>query len=188
MSRKFLDDIKTDINTLWADNITGNISPADLRGPIIDSIDSLKQDEGQIASTAPTIGLVLTGTFQDLITTYDIESGDDGSFLKTFFASGQIQSSATPGFSYQCVGRVTVEAANNETIEFSVGINSVPIGFIGALTGNANNDLSVDFSHFERAASANDNFTLMARAADGAATIDIQAILMTLIIWPTNNP
>ncbi len=188
MTRRFLDDIKEDIAQLWPNNITGAISPADLRGPVLDMVDSLKQDECELEGSAPTVGLALTGTFVSLTTVFDGESGGDGVFLKPDFANGVIVGATTAGFSYLITGDITVEANNNETIELVVGVNGVPTGFIGALTGNSNNDLSVSISHFVRTSESDAVYTLMARAADGAATIDIQEASMIAIIWPTNNP
>ena len=71
MTRRFLDDIHSDVTTLFADNVTGNISPADLRSVFNDTLDSTIQDEADIFSTGPTAGIVLTGTFASLTTIYD---------------------------------------------------------------------------------------------------------------------
>ena len=48
MSRIFLDDLRADIAALFADNTIGAISPANLRGIMLDTIDSTIEDEGGI--------------------------------------------------------------------------------------------------------------------------------------------
>ena len=188
MARRFLDDIRSDIASQFADNSNGNISPADLRSVTVDMLDSSVQDECDIFSTAPTVGLVLNGTFSDLTTIYDGQEGGDGLFLIPSFASGMVAGTSTPGFTYVVIADITVEASNNEEIDFSIGINGVATGFIGSVVGDGMRDQSVRVENLDRTAPASAVYTLMARAADGAATPTIQDVILRVIIVPTNNP
>ena len=65
MARRFLDDVRADIQSLLPDNITGEISPADMRTLLTDITDSTIQDEciitGDVGAT-----FALTGAFQPI--------------------------------------------------------------------------------------------------------------------------
>lgn len=188
MARRFLDDIRDDVTTLFADNISGNISPADLRSVFDDTIDSVIQDEADIFSNAPTVGVVLTGTFAALTTVYDVNGGGDGSFLTPSFSSGTITGSVTQGFSYTIRGAVTIAAGNNEEIEFAIGIDGVAEPFFATAVGDGVRDQSISVGAFDRTAKISAVYTLMARAVDGAATITVDAVRLVAVIQPTNNP
>lgn len=188
MTRRFLDDIRSDVTTLLADNMAGDISPADMRSIFDDTIDSTIADEGEIFSTASTIGVVLTGTFASLTTIYDVNGGGDGNFLNPAFASGTITGSGTAGFSYTVRAAITIAAGNNEEVEFAIGINGVAEPYFATLVGDGARDQSVSIGAFDRTSSISAVYTLMARAADGAATIDVDAVRLVAVIQPTNNP
>lgn len=188
MTRRFLDDVRTDIATLFGNNITGEISPADLRSVTIDMLDSSIADEAELFSTAETVGLVLDGTFTSLATIYDAEEGDDGNFLNTAFSLGTVTGTGTAGFSYTVRAAITIEAGNNEVIEFSVGINGVADPYFATLVGDGTKDQSVSIGAFDRSAASASVYTLMARAVDGSATVTVSAVRLVVIIQPTNNP
>lgn len=187
MARRFLDDIREDIVTLFADNTGGNISPADLRSVTRDSLDSTVPDEGDIFSTAPTVGVVLTGTYVDLTDIYDGGAGD-GSFIDTDFAAGTITGGAIAGFSYTIRAAITLNASNNEVIEFAIGIDGVAEPYFATITGDGMRDQSVSVGAFDRTSGISTVYTLMARAVDGDATITVDAVRLVLVIQPTNNP
>ncbi len=188
MARRFLDDIRTDIANEMADNVLGDITPAIMRARLNDLIDSTIGDEADLFSTSSTAGIVLTGTFASLATIYDAEAGGDGDFLNTAFAAGTITGTSTPGFTYTIAASITVMGANNEEIEFAIGINGVAGDFFATLVGDGLRAYSVSLIGLDRSASASAVYTLMARASDGAATITVDAVRLVVVIQPTNNP
>ena len=188
MTRRFLDTLRNTANVLLADNTNRDISPSDVRNIIIDTIDSTVQDEGEIFSTSPTAGVVLTGTFSSLTAIYAAGGSDGGGFINTDFAAGTIVGSSTAGFSYTVRAYVTVNTSNNEEVEFAIGIDGVEDPFFATLTGNGTRNQSVSVGAFDRSASSGAVYTLMARAVDGSATITVDSVRLVVVIQPTNNP
>jgi hypothetical protein len=187
MTRRFLDDVRANIATLIADNTSGDTSNEDIRVQMLDLLDSAIQDECNISSNTNT-GIVLTGSFQNLTTPYQEQAGGDATFLIPNFGSGTITTNVVPGFSYTMFGQITLEAANNDNIDFVIGINGVPQGYIGSIHGDGSNEVSTALRAFVRAAGISDIITIMALAQDGAAVVDVLSIELVLVIVPTNNP
>ena len=186
MTRKFLDQIKTDMETILPDNLTNEVSPADIRTVITDVMDSTKQDEGVISGGA--VGVApLDGVFQSLAS-FDTEEGDDAIFLKLNAAAGQIQTASTAGYTYQISAKIAFDAGNNN-LEFTIGMNGTPIGFITRDEGAGNNDqVTIQVGYFSRSTPADAVFTLMVRAVDGSANLNVVETALAAVIWPTNNP
>ncbi len=189
MTRRFLDDIVIDINTLLADNIAGDISAADLRGPLLDMMDSLKQDEAELVSTGSTDGLATTVAFANLDTVYGAQVGGDGLFLKPTFAQGTIITNTLPGFGYSITGQINIAGSNNVQILLAVGVNGLPVGFVSTLESTSLGEFeTVSVRHFLRTAAADDVITLMLATPDGTSSVNISDAQMAVVIQPTNNP
>lgn len=188
MARKFLDTIKDNINSDFLDNTSGLITPEELRDIANDLVDSLKADEAELASSAETTGIALTGTFANLATVYSSGTGDDGDFLNVNFAAGTVTGTATAGFSYQLSGTLVIEATNNEVIELTFGVDGVATGGVVTIVGNGTDDASRHWQSFVRSAPASGVFSIMARAQDGSATIDVVSARFVAAVLPTNNP
>ena len=189
MSRRFLDDVRSDIISLFPNNSTGQISAQDLRQVTTDMVDSCVSDECAIYSTGTTQGIALTGTFSSFATIYDAQVGGDGNFLKPAFAGGTITGSSTGGFTYRALVHLTVGPGNNERLEFAIGVNGAPAeGFRPDIVGNGADPQTVNVDLLELSARSNAIFTIMARAVDGSATIDVIDARFVVAVMPTNNP
>ena len=189
MARRFLVDIISDVNSLLADNIDGDISPQDLRTPLLDMIDSLKQDEASISATGSTLGLATTVALADLTSVYDAQNGGDGDFLQPVFGSGTITGTDVAGFSYSITGAISVAATNNVAISLSVGVNGLQEGFVARHEASgATEYYTVGVRLFVNSAAADDVFTLMIATPDGITTVNIADANMTVVVHPTNDP
>lgn len=189
MSRIFLDDLRAATTALFADNTTGDISPADLRGVMLDTIDSTVQDECNLAATAPTLALATTASFVPL-SVYGEDNGGDGVFLTPDFVSGTITTAAEAGFTYTINCNATIESLQNSVpCEFVVLENGIPDGLAFALTGDGKDDpVSIAIRHLINAAPASAVYSIGIRTPDGASTLDVMAIEVIAVIHPTNNP
>ena len=187
MARRFLDDIRADIQTEFANNTVGAITAADVRNVLTDIIDSTVQDEGFLYTQTTSAAIPLTGTFQN-IDPWTEELGGDGEFVIPNLSSGNIATGAHGGWSYDLAFELRVTAANNEVFEFTLGRNGVPYGYIASLEGNGADERSVSGSMPIIASVSTEVITLMARAVDGAGNLVIEGGLLGVTVLPTNNP
>ena len=189
MARKFLDDVRAEINTLINDNASGEISPLDVRTCLIDIVDSGVQDESYIFGDVPDQPFALTGAYQSIGTLYTTGVPAVPGFVTPNSGAGTITLSATAGFTYSIKTQITLSTSNNEEVDFRIGINGVPVGYVGSIIGSAGGrELSVSVEYILLAAGVSDVITLMARAADGSGTMSVDSIFLFAAILPTNNP
>ena len=191
MTRRFLDEIRAEINAQIVTNAAGDITAALLNPLMIDTIDSCIQDECAIASNTTSLAVPTTATWASLGTgVYDIVTGGDGDFLSPDEVIGDISSSDTAGFTYLVEGKVSIEGINqNTSIEFSILADGVPVGFIASVTGgHGERPLSTSFSHLSLSTPAGTHYTIGVNTPNGAETIDIGSVGLSLTIQPTNNP
>ena len=189
MTRRFLDDVRTDIVNLMAQP-TPLTKTQVIASLAKDILDSCVQDECYIRSTAPTLGVAVTDSWTKVnSTTYDVELGGDGSFLIPSFANGEITTSAIAGFSYIIAANVTFTGTNNTRYFFSALENGVPIGGIDShlISGNSSPVSSLILTR-ELSAPANAVFALGIMSDKAVDTIDIVAVDFSVEIVPTNNP
>ena len=102
MTVKDLNTLRNDVNTALADNTAGNISAADVRSSVIDSIDSLEAVDGST---------VLTTTIGEFIETADQDPnglGSAGILGVSFGAGGDTTNSE---FTVSSAGVITCNAA-----------------------------------------------------------------------------
>ncbi len=202
--RRFIDDIRSDIaanqvlisNTIYNNN-TKDISGSDIQAPLlaigdlmVDMCDSTIQDEGNIYGNTEVEDVSLNGDWLSLDAGFFTSGdGDDGEFLNVDVANGTITSTSTAGYSYLVLASVTMQAGGQELVEFAIGLDGAPVGFIRQIEGDGTNDgVSGYLRYFSRTTPANGVWTIMARAEDGSATIDIPRIELDVVILPTNNP
>lgn len=189
MTRRFLDDIRSDIVTLMPDNNIGAITPAITRGILTDMVDSTVQDEGAISANAPTLGIATTDSFTQLTTPYAQNAGGDGDFITPDQINGEITTSSTAGFTYSLIGSIAFEGSANDPFEFVILEDGSPVGFITRETGEGNNDpVSSYVRTLIDAAPADAVYSIGVRTPEGNNTIDILDIELVAIIQPTNNP
>lgn len=187
MTRRFLNNVRTDLNTVL---VTGGDTTADeLRPLLIDMIDSTIQDECAIYSTVPHAG-VSVGTSWTKINndTYDTSRGGDGVFLKPSFASGDIETASTAGFSYNVIATISFYGGNNDMYEFSIGENGTPVGATSSITGQGVNTLvSTTVFYQINAAPSDALYSLYAQSSVASDTIDIASCQLQVTVVPTNN-
>jgi len=205
MARRFIDDVRAEIsasNQLVTDTIytndTKEISGDDIQAPMIthgdcmlDLADSCIQDEAQLVGNSEIEDVNLNANWLSLgAGIYTGSSGNDADFLKIDQANGKITTATTAGFSYTIFGQVALQAVLLESIEFAVGFDGVPVGFINPVIGVGTNDgLAGTVRYFSRSTPSDTEITLMLRAPDGSATIDIlETIELSVVVLPTNNP
>ena len=189
MPRKFLDNIRTEISTLFADNTTGDISAADLQQVTLDMVDSLAQDEGFIYGDVTTAPIALTATPIPISTGYTTSVGGVPGFVILNQAGGSIQLGPTAGFSYELKAQITIATTVNEEVHFQLGVNGSPVGYIGSISGAAGgNEVSVAVEFIRLTSLSNEVWQIYASAPDGAATMTINSIFLFAAVLPTNNP
>lgn len=194
MSRRFLDDIKTDIASLMADNGTGDFTLAQDRIIRVDTIDSTIDDEAAIYSSTPVAGPIATTIAFSSLTTglYDTAIGDDsvgGAFLNTDPTNGVIVSKNIAGFHYNIEAGVNFTPSNGVTYDFSIGINGVEGFRTASVTGQPGGDpASISLKRISLSTPLSASFSLMCRTPDGVDSLDIIEAVLIATIKPTNNP
>jgi hypothetical protein len=129
MTRRFLDDIRTEINAQIVSNGAGAITALVLNPLMIDTIDSCIADEAKLRRDAEQLTVPLTAAYTTPIV-YDYSEGGDGSFLIVNEAAGTITSSYTPGFSYGFTLGVNIIGTLNARYYLSGMVDGVQQGFI----------------------------------------------------------
>ena len=189
MTRRFLDDIRNDVTTILVTN--GETTAAEMRGMMLDMLDSTIQDEAVIASNVPSLAVPTAITFIPLTTgIYDAEVGGDADFITVDIINGTIKSSTTAGFTYELEGKVSFQDLGvNTPINFAILRNGIQQGFIAEMTGGGNNrPRTASFSHVVLSAESDAIFTIGVQTPNGVQNIDINSIAMSCTIQPTNNP
>ena len=188
MSRKFLDTVRSDISAQLQTN--ANTTGLELNAVLQDLIDSSVQDESAIAGTTPVLSFVTSTAWTEIDEGYTVDVGGDAEFLFPNFASGQIQTSNTAGFTYNIRAQISIaDLGNNVPVEFTLLANGVPTGFIATTAGRGNNrPLTVSFSGIKLSGVANEVWSVGVATPNAADTIDIFSISMSVTILPTNNP
>lgn len=212
-TRRFLDDIRTDIDTndqYRIDNIYTNTDES-ISGDTVgvwmqaavqiqaDMLRSLADSEA-LLSGSTTTSFPITDTWVNLSdallgsgSMFDIAIGDDSAgegFLKIDMPSGTITGKDVAGYTYNAIGALGVDAGTNEVIEVAIGLNGSPnTAFVGSVIGTGGvREQSVYVERYTLSAPANAVYSLMVRAPDGAATIQVTPRNWGLAVKPTDNP
>jgi len=190
MARRFLNDVRADIDTDIATNGVGNISALILNPILNDMVDSTVQKSSAIFGFTPVALIATAITFQSLTTVYEGETGDDGDFLNTDFLNGTITNSATAGFTYDLFGNVSyTDVGNGIPVEFAILLNGVEQGFVASTTGGGTGDpVSAAFIHTDLSAPSSGVWSIGVRTPNGVDTIDIISIAMGCVVQPTDGP
>lgn len=194
MTRRFLDDIKTDYNALLVSNTTGDIDPLSDKALRFDTIDSTIDDEAFIYSSAPVVGPLATAVAFTSLTTgvYDTQEGDDSAgaaFLNTDFTNGNITGKNIAGFTYQIKGAFNFTPNNGVTYDFAIGVDGVPAFLIDSVTGQPGGDPAGAYvESYIKTAALSSVFTLMVRSPGGIDSLNDFRAALVAIIKPTNNP
>ena len=188
MTRRFLDDIRAEINGYLVTD--GNTTADELRLSLIDMIDSTINDECAIFTTAPTLGIDVTDDWTKVNSTvYDGDQGGDGSFLIPSFATGDIETSSTAGFTYTIICSVSFEGDTGDRYDFTITENDIPIGLAVSENAEGNNDpVSATIYHQVKSAPSGAKYALAIRSQNATDQIDIISCQLNVTIQPTNNP
>lgn len=196
MARRFLDDVRADIISGFADNTTGLITAAAMRQITRDMVDSSVDDEAGITAVA-TLPLTFTvpATFTPLngalagATLFDVTIGGDGEFLIPQATQGAIVTASTPGFTYVSEAVIQLEMANNAEIEMALGIGGLPGQFVTNIVGRGPGRAVGGFAkRYIAAAAASSSFQVLVRAPSGPEQVTLVEATLGLVIKPTNNP
>jgi hypothetical protein len=136
MTRKFLDTIRGEINTLLADNTSNDITAGELRQVVGDILDSTYASSAFVASGAASPGQALTNTYAPVpYATPSTRSGEP-SFLSMSAAGVCTVLAAAAGFGLDVVYEATVTVPNNELVEFAIFQNGVATRWTAETSGN----------------------------------------------------
>ena len=188
MTRKFLDDVNTEIDTLFLNNAAGEISPADLRLVCKDIIDSCINDEGIISTTSVQTGVATTSTLTAL-DVFDTEIGGDNEFIKLDAATGTITCAAIAGFSYGIRAQLELIAGNQEVFSIAILVDGVQVGASGAMTSQGPGDpVSAFVEALVLSMGADAVVQLGIESQNAVDTFDLQTASIQVEIKPTRNP
>lgn len=209
MARRFLDDIRTDMAQALLDiqatiytNATQDVSGDDVQNAFNileplwqDMIDSCIQDEAALGGSASmtfslgTTWVPINDALAPPVLAYDTVTGGDADFLKVDQVDGSITTSATPGFSYETIGQISIDASNNTVVEAAILQEGVPLQFIGSIIGTGGiRAQSIYLSTYSLNHTANCKYQLGVRVASGTDTVTVTPRQFGVIIVPTNNP
>ncbi len=195
MTRKFLDTVRAEVQTLLPDNNAGEITPELIRGILGDVIDSCVQDEAAIVLFFPQIApaAVSDAAFATVPIVYQVTQGGDATFLRvTSGLGGNIQLATEAGFTYAIRATVSFEGTEDARYGLGIMVNGV-ITFTGAIsydTGQGVGDpTNMNISGVINAATTDAVIELgMIRDAGSDPTIVVQSASLGVVIVPTNNP
>ena len=195
MSRKFLDTLRAEIAARIYTNSEGKITASNVAETLKDMTDSLAQDEAGLLGDAP-VTMALTDAWQSVsdatvtgAAAYGETIGGDPDFLIVDAAAGTVTGSSTAGFSYECIGAVSLDAATNAVIEAAIGVNGVPGAYVASIVGTGGvRNISVYLSRYNLNSGINDAYSLMLRVESGSGAITLGPRTFGAIVLPTNNP
>lgn len=189
MARRFLDDIKADIDTIFV--AEGGMRVETEHKPILlDIIDSLKQDEGGIYGLTTVPSVAVTATYSALTSIYEAQAGGDD-FIIPDFAAGTVAAGTTAGFTYTVFASLSFEGSNNDQFDFTVLADGAPLGVGESVTGRGTGNgrpVPVNIRTGILSTPADTVFALAIKSPDGNSNINVLSGSLYIVIEPTNNP
>jgi hypothetical protein len=188
MTRRFLDDLRADINAQIIPNVGGLITADILRPLMIDTIDSSVDDEAGLGNTTPVIGLAVDDTNWTVLPS-SVVRGGDAEFLIVDLPGNKITSTIVAGFSYNITGLASLIGGNNNVYELGVLQNGIQTGYIGVTTTRGpSKPVSVQAYELELSTASSTDFQIGIRIVSAAAgTVDVVSSANIVTILPTNN-
>lgn len=187
MTRRFLDNVRSDINTTIVVNATGDIGADDLRPLLIDTIDSCVIDQSRLIKNVPEASVPVTTVYTSPIS-YTIEEGGDGLFLKMNLVAGTITSNVTEGFTYNAGMWISFVGVNNIRYDASFLVDGSPVGIeVSGIGFGAGDPTLLTLTGTVLATPSNSVFEIGLKA-ESAGDIEILSATLRLDIVPTNNP
>ena len=191
MTRKYTDPLKDDITAALADNVTQQISAADVRQALLDIVDSLRPAWAGLAaahSGAP-VTVNLTTSWQPIAPAGFWTTGGQSSAveLEALTATGLIDVKFGD-FNHIVRAAANFEGPTGQEIQFSIGVDGVVAGTISSVDGSGNG----------RIVGANDwvmvypptgaKFSMMMRVPSGTAAVLIHQAQLFAELQTTRYP
>ena len=192
MTRRFLDDIRADINAQVPDNNVGLVTPAIVRGLMQDMTDSLSEDVAFIyraagtllaypRTTAPALMTALFDT-QYLAANMDGTTPDPG--------AGTITLGNVAGRQYRGVFNISFEGANAAEVNAGIFVGGAlsPLWGAGVTIPGIGKQVTISMPWYINKSIANQVIGPALWLPGGNGTIDVLALQFSCSILPTNNP
>jgi hypothetical protein len=187
MTRRFLDNVRSDINTQIVTNANGDITAVVLAPLMIDTIDSCVIDQSRLIKNVPEAAVALTTVYTQPII-YNESEGGDATFLKVNLGAGSITTNVTEGFTYNVEMFISFIGINNTRYDASFLVNGVPTGItVSTIRSGADEQSLLTLTGTALSAASNSTVTIGLKA-DVAGDIEILAAVLRVDIAPTNNP
>lgn len=176
MPRMALNDLQTQINTLLPDNITGLISPADVRTMLIDTIQSLQPAWSFMWGDHQALPIVInvSGSWAPIAGAdlYTDTGLSDPSELPVNPATGSMAVQFAD-FVHYTSGSITLSGPTGREISLAIGHDGVPINGIAATTLGGTIQQRSLFSEATFIARDGWDLQLLVRFSDGGAAADV---------------
>ena len=186
MTRKLLSAVSTEIDALIPDNITGLISPLDVRTCMHDILDSTVNSGTWYGSNTPSPNFAITNVGAIPPAPSPSSGAQDPALVTVSTVNRQftIQAAAV-GYSLQIDCNLTVGAANNVDLSLAMYQNGVESAFSAEVTGTGTgNPATMSFTVFVNAAVAG-TLDMRLRSLTGNTNVDIINSLMVVQVLPT---
>jgi hypothetical protein len=189
MTRRFLDDVRADINAQIITNAAGLITAAILAPLMIDTIDSSVEDEAGLGSNILVPALAVNDTTWTVVP-MDTARGGDAQFLIVDLIGNQITTSPVAGYTYNNTGLASIIGSNNAVYELAILADGLPVGYIGVVTTRGpSKPVTVQAYELELSTPASTSFQIGIRIVSAVSgTVDIVSSANIVTIKPTNNP
>jgi hypothetical protein len=187
MTRRFLDNVRSDINTQIVTNTNGDITAVVLAPLMIDTIDSSIQDESRLLKTVEELAIPITTVYTAPVV-YDSAEGGDATFLKVNLPAGTITTNTVAGFTYDVFLVLTFIGIQNTRYDATFLLNGVAVGLEVSAIGFGINDPTTIQIQSTSLSTASDSVISVGIKADIAGNIDLLQAALRVDIMPTNNP
>ena len=184
-----MDAAQAAIDAAIPDNITGLVTPADVR----DSCNAAVEAGRTALDSASTITAVMEGgaapataiaaTWAPIGSLVPTPKGGQAAVL--VIDPGVDIEAALDGFDYELAAQIVVAAANAAVIQIVIAENGVNIGQVGQLIGDGVNDLRAVTGSAVFNVAAGTKYSLMAQAPAGATVVDILSATLQVRLVPT---
>lgn len=184
MTRHYVEDLFLLVDAALPDNITQEISPADVRSVFKDIIDSTVPAGAMIAGTNPGVAVALTTTPQALPNIYTAQFTGSTALLEGRMANGDLLAKTSIGRLMLIFG-LTMIAPSGSDIVFAVARNGVLLPPAPVFTGRgAGNPVSAQYSWLASEVAANDVFNLWAYGLTASANVTLRAAAVQGVMLP----
>ena len=177
MTRKYTDELKSELTTTLPDNSTGLITPALLRGVIEDVIDSLRPAWAGIRAdhSAAPVSFATSATWTKINAAglWTVGGQSDNSEFSYDLVNGELVTKFA-NYNHLCQAAINFAGTTNVEYQFSLAMNGVPLGTLVSVDGDgAGRILQAADMAIIISTAVNDRISLMVRSPGGASSIQI---------------